>query len=455
MEILLIAPPRPIPQKSDFPPIGLAYISAALRGEGIDVRVLDASAFSWKTLAEPLRLHSPSVVGISCWTLERGQVFKTAKLVKEILPKAKIVLGGHHATAFPEHMFINAYADAVVIGEGEETALELFRAMLTRQSLENIRGIAYSENGRIHLTEHRDLIINLDLIPYPDYADFNLDDYLGLPEIKGRAASIMTSRGCPYRCIFCSGSKFWERRWRSRSPENVLGEIEWLYYDQKVRNFIFFDDNFTVQKDRAIQICQGIIDRKLDIHFVASSHVAHIDKELLYWMKRGGCYRIDFGVESGTPEILDKIKKSQTVEQIEQTFELVHEAGIKPRAFLIVGSPGENEKTIDQTVSLMRRIKPYDSRTAEIMWVLPNTEIYELAKTQGLLTDDFWLKNNETLYYTCEHTLDELKLLRDHLMKETSRNEGTIKAYLEYLARKAYYNYPLLQRLRGLRKVFK
>jgi radical SAM superfamily enzyme YgiQ (UPF0313 family) len=235
----------------------------------------------------------------------------------------------------------------------------------------------------------------------------------------------------------------------------VLGEIEWLSCDHKVRNFIFFDDNFTVQKDRAIKICQGIIDRKLDIHFVASSHVAHIDKELLYWMKKGGCYRIDFGVESGTPEILEKIKKCQTIDQIEKTFKLVHEAGIKPRAFLIVGSPGENEKTIDQTVGLMRRIKPYDSRTAEIMWVLPNTEIYELAKTQGLLADEFWLKNNETLYYTCECTLEELKLLRDRLMKGTSTNEGTIKASLEYLARRAYYSYPLLQKLRGLRKVFK
>jgi len=355
LEVLLITPPREVPQKVDFPPIGLAYIAAVLKKEKIAVRVVDASAYSWGRLARVLCEISPLIVGIPCWTLERSQVFRTTKLVREMLPKTRIILGGHHATAFPDHMFVQANVDAVVIGEGEETTLELVRALLDGRSLCNIRGIAYSENARVLLTESRELIKNLDSVPYPSYTDFNLDNYIGLPEVNGRAASVMTSRGCPYRCIFCSSSRFWKGRWRSRSAENVLGEIEWLYHDYKVRNFIFFDDNFTVQKDRAIEICRGLLDKRLNINFVASSHVTHMNPELLYWMKKSGCYRIDFGVESGSPEILRNIKKGQSVEDIEKGFRLVHDAGIKPRAFLIVGSPGENEKTIDETADATRR----------------------------------------------------------------------------------------------------
>ena len=454
MQVLLITPPREVRQQPDFPPIGLAYISAVLKRDGVETKVVDASAFSWKRLTRVLKRNAPLVVGITCWTLERGQVFKTARLVREILPKAKIILGGHHATAFPQHMFLQAYADAVVIGEGEETTAELVRAMLNNRGLGEVRGIAYSEGDRILFTEPRDFITDLDSIPFPSSSDFNLDEYLGLPEVKGRAASIMTSRGCPHQCIFCSASRFWKRRWRARSAENVLSEIEWLYRDYKVRDFIFFDDNFTVQKKRAIEICRGLIERKLDIHFVASSHVTHIDKELLYWMKESGCYRIDFGVESGSPEILRNIRKDQRIDQIEACFRLVHKAGIRPRAFLMVGNPGETAETIDETVRLMRKIRPYNSIAAGIVWILPDTEIYELAKTKGLVSDDFWLQNNDTLYYTCEHTLEELRSLKNRLMRGMSVNEGTVKAYLEYWARKVYYGYPFLQKLRKFRKIF-
>lgn len=451
----MITPPREVPQRADFPPIGLAYISAFLKREGISAKVVDASAFAWDRLSKIVRNYSPSIVGIACWTQERGQTFKVAKLVREILPESKIILGGHHATAFPQNMFVQAYADAVVIGEGEVTTLELVRAMLDGKSLDTVKGIAYSEEGKVLLTEPRNFIIDLNSIPYPNYSDFDLDNYLGIPEFKGRSASIMTSRGCPHKCVFCSAGFFWERRWRARNPDNVIGEIEWLYHKYKVRNFSFFDDNFTVNKERAIAICRGIIDRKFDINWVASSHVTHIDEELLRWMRKSGCDRIDFGIESGSPTVLRNIEKKQSVEQIEHTFRLVHEAGIKPRAYLIVGCPGETKETIDETLALMKKIRPYDSRTAEIMLVFPNTKLYEIAKDKGLLSDDFWLQTNDTLHYTCEHTFEELKGLKNHLMKGMAKNEETFKATVEYWTRKAYYKYAFLQKLRKYRRIFK
>ena len=455
IDLLLITPPRKIPQKTDFPHIGLAYISAYLKRAGIESSIVDASAMSWKKLAGVISERPPSIVGMTCWTQERAQTFRTAGLVKDILPKAKIIVGGHHASMFPRNMFLQAHADAVVIGEGEQTTLELVQAMLDGRDLESVKGVACQYDGNVLLTEPREFIQDLDSIPYPSYSDYDLGDYLGIPDIKGKAASIMTSMGCPHSCVFCSASNFWKRKWRARTPVNVVGEIEWLYHELNVKNFSLFDDNFTVNKPRAIEICRHILERNLYIHWVASSHVTHIDEELLRWMKKSGCFRIDFGIETGSQAILKNIRKGQTVEQIEKAFDLVHKAGIKPRAYLIIGCPGETEETIDETVRLMKKIRPYYSRTAEILIVFPGTRLYEMAKDKGLLSDDFWLQSNDTLHYTCEHTYGELKSLRNRLMKGMAKNEGTVKATFEYWARSAYYKYAFLQKLRKFRRIFK
>jgi radical SAM superfamily enzyme YgiQ (UPF0313 family) len=375
--------------------------------------------------------------------------------VREILPDAKIIFGGHHATAFPEHLFVQACADAVVLGEGEYTIVDLSRVLLAGGNLCQVKGIAYREGNNVIKTAPRELIDDLDSVPYPNYSDFRLDDYIGLPETPGRATCIISSRGCPHRCAFCSGARFWKHRWRARSANNVLGEIQWLHDVHEVRKFAIFDDNFTVQNDRVIEICKGILDRGLDIKWTASSHVSHIRKEMLDWMKKAGCFRIDFGIESGSARILKNVKKGQTPEHIRQAFRLVHNAGIKPKAYLMVGNPGEDEQTIDETILLMREIKPYYCDTGGILWILPDTEIYETAKQQGVIDDEFWLHNEEVIYYNGEHTIKELKILRNRLMKGMARNRGTFKAMVEYLARRAFYRYVYLQKFRRLKVLFK
>lgn len=455
MDILLISPPRAVAQSGDFPPIGLGYLCAVLKEAQIDAMVLDASALSWKRLVERIRTLSPRIVGITCFTLERSQSFRVATLVREILRGAKIIFGGHHATAFPQHILLQGHADAVVIGEGEHTIVDLARALLDGASLEKVKGIAYRDGSDTRLTAPRELIKDLDSIPYPTCSDFNLDDYLGFPEVAGRTTCLISSRGCPYRCTFCSGGRFWKHKWRARSAENVLGEIQWLHDVHGVRNISIFDDNFAVRNDRVIEICKGILDRGLQIQWTVSSHVAHMRKEMLDWMKKAGCFRIDFGVESGSIKILENVQKGQTPEQIREAFRLVHEADIKPKAYLMVGNPGEDEQTIDDTIQLMGEIKPYYSNTGGILWILPGTAIYEIAKQQGLIDDDFWLENEGVVYYTGEHTLEELLALKIRLMRGMAYNQGTAKAMAEFWARKAYYRWPILQKLRGLRFLFK
>lgn len=454
MDFLLVNPPREVSQQADFPPMGLAYIAAYLCSRNIEAEVLDAAPFKWKRLEEEILSRRPSIVGLPCWTMERGQTFRAAGMVRQILPEAKIIIGGHHASAFPAHMFKQAHADAVVIGEGELTAYELARAYLDKTDISGIQGIAFHNGSRVIINEGRPLIEDLDTLPFPCHDRFNLDEYLGLPEVTGRAASMMTSRGCPHKCIYCSGSKFWHRKWRPRSADNVLSEMMWLYNDLDVRNFMFFDDNFTVNKKRAIDICSGIIEKGMRIHFVAESHVSHVNPELLEWMKKAGCYRIDFGVESGSPKILKTINKKQTASQIESVFKMVHDAGIKPRAYLMIGNPGEDESTIRETAALMKKIRPYDTQGAHPLVIMPNTRIYEMAKADGIIADDFWLKSEEMLYYTSEHTEESLFALRELLMRELAKNSSSKKEYIRYLMKKYYYRYPRLQKLRKFRSFF-
>lgn len=161
--------------------------------------MLDASSFSWKQLGKLIAEKSPRIVSISCWTIERGQSFKVTKLAREIFPNIKIIKGGHHATAFPEHMFKLASADVIVIGEGEITSVEMVRTLLNNGDIRGIKGIAYQENGKVIINKPRDFIEDLDSLPFPTYDKFDLDKYLGLPEIKGRSAAVITSRGCPYQ----------------------------------------------------------------------------------------------------------------------------------------------------------------------------------------------------------------------------------------------------------------
>jgi radical SAM superfamily enzyme YgiQ (UPF0313 family) len=432
MKVLLLTPPAPrlrdpataqenlLPPKT-WVPLGIAYLASALRADGVETTYRDLHDASWPDVVVLLRKEQPDVVGISCFTLGRTNAQQLASLARQELPDAHIVMGGPHATFFPRHMLANPSVDSVVLGEGEETIVELVRHLEAGRPLDVIPGMALRTRNGMAMTKPRRRTTDLDHLAFPAYDAFDLDQYKS-PEIPGEyqtltGTHILTSRGCPFHCGFCSVNRFFEGRWARRSPENVADEIERLIDDQGVRHLYFSDDLFTMDRKRVLGLCREILDRKLLFAWMAETRVDLVDSEMLALMRRAGCYRIYYGVESGSPRILKAANKGFTVEQVRRAFSLTHQAGMEPCCFLMVGNPGETAETIDETVKLIREIRPANRPVLGINTLLPAAPQYEHAKELGLISDDYWLKDSPPPPYTADHDVDDLIYLQMRLTR--------------------------------------
>ena len=430
------------------PPIGLCYLSAVLKKTGYRAKMIDCSLCSWKQIKDLLRKEKPHLLGIQVLTIERSQSYKLAKIAKKILHKIKIVFGGQHASFFPTYMFKLAPVDFVVVGEGEETIVELVSALQNKTPLKGIKGLVYRDKNKIVLNAPRMLIHDLDTIPFPDFSTIDEKDYI-LGGFSDLSIPIFTSRGCPYTCTFCSSTFFWKHKFRARSANNVLNEIEGLYNKRGITNFAFYDDNFIVNKRRLIEICKGILERKLKIRFSVCSSVRIIDDERLHWLKKAGCFSIGYGVESGSVKILKAINKQQTPKEIERAFTLARKYGLECGGSLIVGCPGETKKTLKATAKLMNKVMPSRLSYAGILWILPGTPIYELSKKKGIVSDKTWLKTNKEIFYTAEHSLRELRHLQKLLLYYQAR-ERDFKQQLRFVIWYIFLSLPFQSLLRKI-----
>ncbi len=454
MRVLLISHPYKHRQKPDFPPIGIAYLGAVVSAQGHDVLLIDGGLRSVKDILAKSKQFDPDIVGVTCWTVNRTIAWNLCIVLKKKLSNVFLIVGGPHASFYPEHIFVKTPADAVIIGEGEETICELLSTMEKGGDLSTVKGLALKqENGTITFTAKRPFIEQLDSLPFPYYLgfdNFSFVKYSGLAVLRKPTAPIITSRGCVFDCTYCGSVNFWGLKWRSRSAENVVAEINHLVKDMGARSIYIFDDNFPVSKKRAMEICQRIIDSKLDIQWACCSHVKMINKELLDIMRQSGCVSIDFGMESGSDVILKNINKNQNRKDIETAFKLAHKAGIKPRAYLIVGSKGETTSTIDETVELTGKIEPHASIGATLFWLLPGTQSFLEARTNGFIDDDYWLKFDDVPINLQEHTHRELVWLRKRLMWGVAKQKGGIVPMISFYLKTIYYKYPFLSRLRSL-----
>ena len=396
MKVLFISPPSKFAIKDTIGipaiPLGLAYLSSVLEKEGHKVKIIDAPTlnYDWKNLREETRGFKPDIVGITSTTSTIYDAYKVAELIKEYNSRIKVVIGGPHVSFTSDDTLKECSSiDIVVRGEGEETMKEIVNSFnRERLPLEEIRGINFRDNGKIVQTENRPFIENLDELPFPAYSLLPIDKYkVG----KKQFANIITSRGCPFSCIFCSSSQLCGKRWRARSPENVIKELEVLKDDYNIQEVEVVDDTFTLNNKRAEKICDLIIKKGFNISWSASSRVNTITQELANKMKRAGCHILYFGIESGSQKILNIIQKGITLTQSEKAVQIAKKANINTLGSFIIGIPGETKQTIKKTIKFVKKLSPSLAQFT-ICTPYPGTKLFKIAKEKHLLLTKNWSK---------------------------------------------------------------
>lgn len=403
------------------PPLGIAGIAAVLEQNGYEVYAFDFYYSEWNEVEETIRNVQPSVVGISVFSEQRASTYRLITYIRETLPSATIVLGGPHPTFLYEQLLTFFPVDACVIGEGEQTFLELIRALDAGQALSAVDGLAIRDGDRVVKTQPRQLIRNLDSLPLPAYHHFKSVDYeslaprdwmqnftiQGVPGTELKWTSAVASRGCPFNCHFCSTPATWGRGWRRFSPKRFVDELEWLCNDLEYKAIDFSDDIFTTDKKWVVEICKEMLNRDLSIAWNACTRVDCISQEMLDWMKAAGCLFVSYGIESFSPKVLDALNKRTTKERIERAVELTHLAGIETEFLLIVGSPGETDESINETIEFIKRTQPMIV-SPSILTIFPGTTLYLQARADKFIDDDYWLTDKPTPYDLREHGFETL-----------------------------------------------
>jgi radical SAM superfamily enzyme YgiQ (UPF0313 family) len=436
--IILINPPQF--DKYPQPPIGLASIAAALEKAKYPITIVDANALRLQPTDVVPLVNKAQIVGLTAVTPTISNATSIARHLKEANPKLTIILGGAHATLLPEDTLARTpEIDIVVRGEGEETIINLVQAIESEKPLDNIPGINYRRNSELVSTTSRYDNVDLDSLPFLAYHLLPWQKYKPHPP-HGRVlpfAAIVTSRGCPYRCAYCSKPIF-GNKFRGQSPERVLEEIIYIKDKFGIREIAFYDDIFTLNKKRAIEIADGMLSKDLNMQWTCETRVNLVDKELLQKIKQAGCYAIAYGIESASPEILQNISKDISLEQVEKAVRISREAGLETIGYFMIGSPGETPETIDKTIQFAKKLK-LDFAQFSVTMPFPGTELYKMLKTGA---DNIpW----ESFVYSGDNgqmtpVLENSRLTRDDLKTWTRR------AYREFYLHPSY----IWQRIRRI-----
>lgn len=438
MKILFLSPPS---KNLDFPPLGIAYITSFLNKNGHEAIIFDGHNKFHKQIISAVKKIKPEIVGITMNTSTRFECLDLAKEIKQSM-NIPIILGGPHPTLMPQQILENyPYIDYIVRNEGEYICLNLLNALERKEELDKVKGISYQKNGRIAHNEKAESIKNLDELPFPEYKFFNLKNYSKHPLhpkefLKYPAASIITSRGCPFNCTFCSSSNLWGHKIRFRKPKEIVDEIEKIYSKYNVKFFFFYDDNFTFDKDRAIEICKLISKRGLHkkIKWLCKSEVNAVTEELLMWLKKAGCCVIEYGVEDGSPEGLKFFKKPHTIEQLFKAFELTHKAGLHIVAYFIIGGDHESQENIQLKKKIIEKLNP-TLITASLLLAYPCTEVYELGKKRGMWDENIFLQRcigrkyhfGVPIFYTKKMNLEKMFEASANIDYWWNKKKGNLK----------------------------
>lgn len=389
MRVLLINPFYPI-SETPSPPLGLAYLAAALEAACVRVRILDyvVHPFDRSFLEDVLDEFDPHLVGATSVTMTVDGALGILKTVKEMRPEIPTVMGGPHVTfAARETLQAHAELDLVVIGEGERTLVDLVRSVVNRTDPAAVPGIAFRQAGQIRFSPPRPFITDLESLPAPARHYLSLGRYRALR----MPISMTTSRGCPFKCIFCAGRRMVGAKVRYRNPTSVVDELETLA-GMGFHQINLADDLFTANKAHCLAVCDEIRDRRLEVEWTSFARVDTVSVELLARMRSAGCTAVSFGIESGDPAILKSIGKGITRKQVIAAVEMCSRAGVEPYASFILGLPGETEESIRKTMAFGDRLKKMGLKFGfHLLAPFPGTEVRDRHQALGIriLSDDW------------------------------------------------------------------
>jgi anaerobic magnesium-protoporphyrin IX monomethyl ester cyclase len=428
MKITLVNPPYPpsVHSHPPFIPLGLAYLGAVAEKAGHQVTVIDCQAEKLTPESFPDRLAQTAsdIVGVTATTLLYKSAMKLITIAKEVQPQAVTILGGSHGTFWDENAFKEYPSlDIVVRGEGEETFIDLLEKLQAQSSLSSVSGITYRDNGEIVRNKDRLYLQDLDALPFPAH------HLLPLEKLKHNGKIIfplVSSRGCVYWCDFCSTVRMFGRGYRMRSPKNVVDEMQLIHDKYRVDQVTFYDDAFSVDRNRVLKICEELHARKLQMKWDCGTRVDMVDKELLQTMRNAGCFAVWLGVESGSEAILGAMNKRIRIDQTRSAYKTAHKLGLMTIANVVLGFPGETEQTARETIQLVKELNP-DDVGFYIATPYPGTPMYEQIVKNG------WLRITDfDKYDTAGPTFETPQLSMQRLV------ELRAKAYQDFYLRPSY-----------------
>ncbi|MFH1453836.1 MAG: radical SAM protein [Armatimonadota bacterium] len=372
-----------------FPPLGLIYLATFVKEKmpDIEVKVLDSYALkmSYDDIKNYIRKFKPDMVGVPAWTFSYLDTVMLTKITKEVNPNIKVCTGGPHVTIYPEETLSQPAIDYIITGEAEYAFTDLIDKLKDNKDLSRVPNLGYKENGKIKINPVQEVINELDKLPFPDRKMTCYEKYYSILDKTRPITTMITSRGCPFQCFFCYQKN---TGWRSRSAENIADEIEECV-KMGIKNIFIFDETFTVNKKRVLKICDEIIKRKIKIEWDIRSRVDTIDEEMLIALKKAGCKRISYGIESGNTRILNVLKKEINLEKAEKIAKLTKKHGFTVLLDFMIGSPEETKKEIEESMALALKMDPHFVQFS-VTTCLPATELYDLAIKQGVVKSDVW-----------------------------------------------------------------
>ncbi|MFA5029382.1 MAG: flippase-like domain-containing protein [Patescibacteria group bacterium] len=404
MKILLINPPlakiiesdmpKELESGMDFlPPLSLLYLAGYLqKNTPHQVKVLDCPMedISNEEIVSRIVAEDPDAIGITVLTFSLIDVYLIAQAVRKANPQIKIILGGPHTYLYPEETINNDFVDYLVVGEGEIALAELLDNLDNPEKTKNIKGLIFKEGGKIINTGKRELIQDLDSLPFPARELTPYKKYYSIVAQKNPTTIMFTSRGCPYQCLFCDRPHM-GKAFRARSAPNVVAEMEEIK-KLGIKEIFIYDDTFTIDRQRVIDICRLIIQKGLKINWDVRARVNTVDEELLKLMKKASCTRIHYGVEAGTEKILKILRKDISMPMVKKAFALTKKAGIETAGYFMIGSPHETEADIKATIKLAKKLFP-DYVHFSVLTLFPAaTDLYLMGKKEGVFKEDFWQK---------------------------------------------------------------